>query len=92
MITFKLSEEQEVVRDALHDFAEQAIRPIARECDEASEIPAEFLDQTWELGLVSTQIAEAYGGGGEPRLQPFQPQRHLILTSLLTCPILRMPA
>lgn len=67
MITFKLSEEQEVVRAALHDFAEQAIRPIARECDEASEIPAGFLDQTWELGLVSTQIPEAYGGGGEPR-------------------------
>ena len=67
MISFKLTEEQEVVRDALHEFAEQAMRPIARECDEASEIPQEFLDQTWELGLVATQIPEAFGGAGEAR-------------------------
>jgi alkylation response protein AidB-like acyl-CoA dehydrogenase len=67
VISFKLSEEQEVARDALHEFADQAMRPIARECDEASQIPGEFLDQTWELGLVSTQIPEAYGGGGEER-------------------------
>jgi alkylation response protein AidB-like acyl-CoA dehydrogenase len=67
VISFKLSEEQEVVRDSLHEFAEQAIRPIARECDEASEVPAGFLDQVSELGLVSTGIPEAYGGGGEER-------------------------
>ncbi len=67
MISFKLTEEQEVVRDALHSFAEQAMRPIARECDEASEIPEDFLQQTWELGLVSTQIPEAFGGAGEER-------------------------
>ena len=67
MISFKLTEEQEVVRDALHSFAEQAMRPIARECDEASEIPEDFLQQTWELGLVSTQIPEAFGGAGEDR-------------------------
>ncbi len=34
MISFKLTDEQEVVRDALHDFAEQAVRPIARDADE----------------------------------------------------------
>jgi alkylation response protein AidB-like acyl-CoA dehydrogenase len=67
VISFKLSEEQEVVRDALHEFAEQAMRPIARECDESSEIPDDFLQQTWELGLVSTQIPDAFGGGGEDR-------------------------
>jgi len=67
MISFELTEEQEVARDALHEFAEQAMRPIARDCDEASEIPSDFLEQTWELGLVSTQIPEVYGGGGEPR-------------------------
>jgi alkylation response protein AidB-like acyl-CoA dehydrogenase len=67
VISFKLSEEQEVVRDALHDFAEQAMRPIARDCDEGSLIPEDFLQQSWELGLVSTQIPEAYGGAGEDR-------------------------
>jgi alkylation response protein AidB-like acyl-CoA dehydrogenase len=67
VISFKPTEEQEVVRDALHEFAEQAMRPIARECDEAEEIPEDFLNQTWELGLVSTQIPEAFGGSGEDR-------------------------
>lgn len=67
MISFKLEEEQEIAREALRDFAGEAMRPIARECDEASAIPEEFLAQTWELGLVSTQIPEAYGGAGEDR-------------------------
>jgi len=67
VISFGLTEEQEVVRDAMRDFAAQQLRPIARECDEASEIPQTFLDQAWELGLTSTQIPEAFGGGGEAR-------------------------
>jgi alkylation response protein AidB-like acyl-CoA dehydrogenase len=67
MISFALTEEQEVVREAMRDFAAQAVRPIARECDEASDVPDGFLAQAWQLGLTSTQIPEAYGGGGEPR-------------------------
>jgi len=67
VISFKPTEEQEVARDALHEYAESAIRPVARDCDEASAIPADLLEQTWELGLVSTQIPEAFGGGGEAR-------------------------
>ena len=67
MISFKPTEEQELARDAMHDFAAEAIRPIARECDEASAVPADFLDQVQTLGLVSTAIPEAYGGAGEAR-------------------------
>lgn len=67
MISFGLSEEQEMVRDAMREFAEQAVRPIARDCDEASEIPADFLQSVWDLGLTSTQIPESFGGGGEER-------------------------
>lgn len=67
MISFKLTEEQEVVREAMHDFAKTAVRPIARECDEAAKLPDAFLGQAAELGLVSTQLPEAFGGGGEPR-------------------------
>ena len=67
MISFGMTEEQEVVREAMRDYAEQAVRPLAREADESSELPSDFLDQVWELGLTSTQIPEAYGGGGEER-------------------------
>jgi alkylation response protein AidB-like acyl-CoA dehydrogenase len=67
VISFGPTEEQEMVREALRDFAEQAVRPIARECDEASETPADFLQSVWDLGLTSTQIPASYGGGGEER-------------------------
>ena len=67
MISFKLTEEQEVARSALHDFAEEEIRPLARECDEASKMPQDFLQLSWELGLVSTQLPGEFGGGGEDR-------------------------
>ncbi len=67
MISFEVTEEQQIARDSLHGFAESALRPIARECDEASALPERFLDEAWQLGLVSTQLPEAFGGGGEPR-------------------------
>ena len=67
MISFGMTEEQEMIRDAMREFAADAIRPIARECDEASAIPDEFLETAWSLGLTSTQIPEAYGGAGEAR-------------------------
>ncbi len=67
MISFGMTEEQELVRDGMREFAADAIRPIARECDENSAIPDEFLQGIWELGLTSTQIPEQYGGGGEDR-------------------------
>ena len=67
MISFGPNEEQEIVRDTLKEFADEAMRPIARDCDEEASIPQDFLDTIWELGLTSTQIPEAHGGGGEPR-------------------------
>lgn len=67
MISFELSEEQELIRDTLREFANDAIRPIGRECDEASSIPDDFLSSVWELGLTNTQIPEEFGGGGEER-------------------------
>ncbi len=67
MISFTPSEEQQVVRDAMKDFAEQVLRPVAREADEESALPDGVLDQVWELGLTSTQLPEAFGGGGEAR-------------------------
>jgi len=67
MISFALTEEQESVRTAMREFAEQAMRPVAREYDEASATPDSFLQQAWELGLTATQLAEEYGGYGSPR-------------------------
>ena len=67
MISFQPTEDQETARAAMRDFAEQAMRPAAREIDEAAAIPEPLLAQAWELGLTATQIPEAYGGYGAPR-------------------------
>jgi alkylation response protein AidB-like acyl-CoA dehydrogenase len=67
VISFKLTEEQELIRDTLREFANDAMRTIGRDCDEASRIPDDFLNSVWELGLTNTQIPEAFGGAGEER-------------------------
>jgi alkylation response protein AidB-like acyl-CoA dehydrogenase len=67
MISFSLTEEQQSAQQAMRDFAAQALRPVAREYDEASAIPAGFFEQAWELGLIATQLPEAVGGYGAAR-------------------------
>lgn len=67
MISFKLSEEQQLARDSVLDYAKEALAPAARAIDEAGAMPAEALQQGHELGLVSAAIPEAYGGGGGER-------------------------
>jgi alkylation response protein AidB-like acyl-CoA dehydrogenase len=67
VISFQPTEEQQIARDAMHDFAESALRPVARECDEAASLPSSLLDEVHQLGLTSTQLPAAYGGGDEPR-------------------------
>ncbi|MEN8181823.1 MAG: acyl-CoA dehydrogenase family protein [Myxococcota bacterium] len=67
MISFQPTEEQELVRDAMHEFAEKSLRPCARECDEAESVPDDLLQEAWGLGLTATQLPEEFGGGGEVR-------------------------
>lgn len=67
MISFGMTEDQELVRDTMREFAADVFRPLGRECDEASAIGDDFLQTVWDMGLTSTQIPESYGGGGEER-------------------------
>ena len=65
MIDFQPTEEQELIRSAVQQFAEGELRGRARECDESAKLPGELLQGAHELGLVTTGIEEAHGGGGE---------------------------
>jgi acyl-CoA dehydrogenase len=67
MISFNPSEEQELIRDTVAEFARNEMRDVARRCDEASELPDGFLQKTWELGLVNAAIPEKFGGAGLER-------------------------
>ena len=53
MIAFGPTEEQELIRQTVHEFAESEMRELARPCDEKRELPAEFLQKSWELGPVA---------------------------------------
>ena len=67
MIAFEPTEEQELIRDTVREFAESEIRELERPADEAEEVQEEFLETSWELGLVNSAIPEALGGGGFER-------------------------
>jgi len=59
-----LTEEQEMVRNHVREFAQNEIAPVAREYDEAEKFPREQLKGLGELGLLGMIIPEEYGGAG----------------------------
>ena len=61
---FQLNEEQRMVRDMVHDFAQNKIAPRAASVDKTEEFPAENIRQMAELGLLGLPYPEEYGGGG----------------------------
>ena len=60
----RLTEDQELLRRSIREFAESEIRPHVREWDEAQHFPGEILPKCAELGLMGIQIPEQYGGAG----------------------------
>ncbi len=67
MISFELTKEQELVLNSAKEFAAKELRDIARDCDEAGEIPLKVLNKAWEIGLANAAVPEAYGGIGMGR-------------------------
>ncbi|MGH0036662.1 MAG: acyl-CoA dehydrogenase family protein [Myxococcota bacterium] len=65
MIDFQPNEEEALIVETVRQFAENEIRPRARECDEAGALDSGVLEQAHELGLVTGALPEAFGGGGE---------------------------
>ena len=61
---FQLTEEQQMFRDMVHDFAEKELVPRARHTDEAAEFNAEAVKKMGPLGLLGLHVPEEYGGAG----------------------------
>jgi alkylation response protein AidB-like acyl-CoA dehydrogenase len=64
VIGFEPTDEQKQVQRLAHRFAEEEIRPAATEYDEREETPWPILQKAAQIGLMSYQYPEAYGGGG----------------------------
>lgn len=61
---FELTEEQQMIRQAARDFAQQELKPGVIERDELQQFPAEQIKKLGELGFLGMMVDPAYGGSG----------------------------
>ena len=59
-----LTDDEILFRDNVRQFAEDKIRPLAKEMDEKAVFDHALLDQFFQLGLMGIEIPEQYGGAG----------------------------
>ena len=64
MVDFRLSEEQEMIRDMAREFCDEEIIPKAEEWDKSGTYPLKAIARAHELGLLNVTIPEKYGGAG----------------------------
>jgi alkylation response protein AidB-like acyl-CoA dehydrogenase len=63
-VDFRLTEEQQLLKRTVREFAETEMRPHVREWDDAQRFPAELMPKLAALGLLGIQWPEEYGGAG----------------------------
>ncbi|MDP5334385.1 MAG: isovaleryl-CoA dehydrogenase [Paracoccaceae bacterium] len=61
---FDLGEDVNALRDMVHRWAQERIRPMAGQIDTSNEFPAELWREMGELGLLGITVDEDYGGAG----------------------------
>jgi short/branched chain acyl-CoA dehydrogenase len=63
-VNFDLSEEHELIRRTVREFARDRIAPVAEELDREHRFPYELVAEMAELGLMGIPIPEDWGGAG----------------------------
>jgi acyl-CoA dehydrogenase len=61
---FTFSDEHQMLREAVREFTDGAVRPLSEQIEREHHVPQELLDQIGELGLYGVAIPEEYGGAG----------------------------
>jgi butyryl-CoA dehydrogenase/short/branched chain acyl-CoA dehydrogenase len=61
-----LSQDEAGFRQVVRDFAEEKIRPLVHDMDEAEKIPRDVIDACFELGLMGIEVPEEHGGTAAP--------------------------
>jgi butyryl-CoA dehydrogenase/short/branched chain acyl-CoA dehydrogenase len=59
-----LSEDEEMFRSSVREFAEGELRPRVEEMDEKGKLDPALIKQCFELGLMGIETPEEYGGAG----------------------------
>jgi short/branched chain acyl-CoA dehydrogenase len=63
-LDYDLTEEQELVRSTVREFAVQRVAPVAADLDREGRFPYELVAELAELGLMGMTIPVEYGGAG----------------------------
>ncbi|MCF6241003.1 MAG: acyl-CoA dehydrogenase family protein [Bacteroidales bacterium] len=61
-MNFELTEEQQMIRQTVREFAEREIKPVAKELDEKAQFSTELTKKMGELGLFGMYLPNKYGG------------------------------
>ena len=67
-MNYELTDEQELIRRTVRDFAVTRVAPVAEELDREERFPYEIVAELAELGLMGIPIPEEYGGAGADTL------------------------
>src|SRR2546430_8669427 len=83
-----LSEDEELFRRTVRDFAERAVRPRVAAMEQSASLDRALLAQCFQLGLMGIEIPEAHGGAGgsmrsEEHTSELQSQSNLVCRLLL---------
>ena len=59
-----LTDEQAMIREVAHDFADSELAPRARDSDRAEEFDAGVVARLGEMGYIGATVSESFGGAG----------------------------
>ena len=65
---FNLSEEHIQLQQTIREFAENEVKPLAKELDETERFPTETVQKMAEMGMMGLPIPEELGGSGVDQL------------------------
>ncbi len=63
-LTLAMTDEHEMLLQAVREFAQREILPIAEEFDESGNFPVDTVKKMGEMGLMGIEVPEDYGGAG----------------------------
>ncbi|MBW1808684.1 MAG: acyl-CoA dehydrogenase family protein [Deltaproteobacteria bacterium] len=63
-MNYDLTEDQQILRESVRKFAENVIKPVARELDEKEEFSLDTMSRMAEMGLFGVFVSPEYQGQG----------------------------
>ncbi len=63
-MNFDLSQEHQMIRKSMREFADKVVAPGAIERDRTKEFPREIFKQLADMGMMGLPFSEEYGGAG----------------------------